>query len=161
MDRIDLNILSILHDNARITVSEMSRMIAMSQPAVTERLRKLEEREVITGYRARIAPSKLGKYTTAFVLFKSNACKEFEAFSEAAPEIVDFYRTSGDYNYLLKVVTETGETLEAFLETCNAFGFSTTLVVLSTRFEDKSPVVLRDASNVTPSGRPGENERKR
>ncbi|GMK48316.1 AsnC family transcriptional regulator [Paenibacillus glycanilyticus] len=137
MDQIDRKILSILHDNARITISEMSRMIAMSQPAVTERLRKLEEQGVITGYRAELSLSKLGKHITAFVLFKSNSCKEFEAFSEAAPEIVDFYRTSGEFNYLLKVVTETSETLEGFLEKCHTFGFSSTLVVLSTRFEDK------------------------
>ncbi|GAB6930803.1 Lrp/AsnC family transcriptional regulator [Paenibacillus sp. JCM 10914] len=148
MDHIDRKIMSILHENARITVSEMSRMIAMSQPAVTERLRKLEEREVITGYRAKISPSKLGMYTTAFILFKSNNCKEFETFSEASLEIVDLYRTSGEYNYLLKVVTETSESLETFLETCNAFGFSTTLVVLSTRFEDKCLVVSQEASNV-------------
>lgn len=140
MDHTDLKILSILHDNARITVSEMSRMIAMSQPAVTERLRKLEEQEVITGYRANISPSKLGKHTTAFILFKANNCKEFEAFSESAPEIVDLYRTSGEYNYLLKIATETGASLETFLEACNTYGFSTTLVVLSTRFEDKSLV---------------------
>ena len=74
MDHIDNKILSILHENARITISEMSRLIVMSQPAVTERLRKLEEQGVITGYRAVLAPSKLGKYTTAFVLFKSNNC---------------------------------------------------------------------------------------
>ncbi|WP_307545860.1 Lrp/AsnC family transcriptional regulator [Paenibacillus sp. V4I5] len=85
-----------------------------------------------------LSTSKLGKHTTAFVLFKSNNCKEFEAFVGAAPEIVDFYRTSGEYNYLLKVVTETSETLETFLETCNIFGFSSTHVVLSTRFEDRS-----------------------
>ncbi|MFB9326307.1 Lrp/AsnC family transcriptional regulator [Paenibacillus aurantiacus] len=161
MDQIDMKILSILHDNARITVSEISRMIAMSQPAVTERLRRLEEREVITGYRAQISPSKLGKYTTAFVLFKSNHCKEFEAFSEAAPEIVDFYRTSGEFNYLLKVVTETGETLETFLEACNAYGFSTTLVVLSTRFEDKNPLTAHETSNIIPWVQSGDNERKR
>ncbi|MWC29156.1 Lrp/AsnC family transcriptional regulator [Paenibacillus sp. MMS18-CY102] len=140
MDQIDNQILSIIHENARITVSEMSRKITMSQPAVTERLRRLEEQGVITGYRAVLSPSKLGKHTTAFVLFKSNNCKEFEEFGEVAPEIVDLYRTSGEYNYLLKVVTATSETLEAFLERCHAFGFSSTLVVLSTRFEDKSLV---------------------
>ncbi|RIX49360.1 Lrp/AsnC family transcriptional regulator [Paenibacillus nanensis] len=161
MDNIDLKIMSILHDNARITVSEMSRMVSMSQPAVTERLRKLEEREVITGYRAKISPAKLGKYTTAFVLFKSNNCKEFETFCEAAPEIIDFYRTSGEYNYLLKVVTETSESLETFLEACNAFGFSTTLVVLSTRFEDKSLVASREDINVISLVRPGEKESTR
>ncbi|QJD82843.1 Lrp/AsnC family transcriptional regulator [Cohnella herbarum] len=142
MDQTDYKILSIIHDNARITVSEMSRMIAMSQPAVTERLRKLEEQGIIKGYRAELSLSKLGKHTTAFVMLKSNKCKEFETFAEAAPEIVDFYRTSGEYNFLLKVVTETSETLENFLETCHTFGFSSTLVVLSTRFEDK--MLLQD-----------------
>ncbi|GEM_PF-4196007 len=95
-----------------------------------------------------LSPSKLGKYTTAFVLFKSNNCKDFEAFAEAVHEIVDFYRTSGEYNYLLKVVTATSETLAVFLETCNVFGFSSTHVVLSKQFEDKSLVTSNDASNV-------------
>ncbi|WP_029192629.1 Lrp/AsnC family transcriptional regulator [Paenibacillus harenae] len=140
MDRIDYKILAALHDNARISISEISRMIAMSQPAVTERLRKMEDQGVITGYRAELSPTKLGKHTTAFVLFKSNSCKEFEAFGEASPEIIDLYRTSGEYNYLMKVVTESSETLAAFLDACHVFGFSTTLVVLSTRFEDKSLV---------------------
>ncbi|WP_244226556.1 Lrp/AsnC ligand binding domain-containing protein [Paenibacillus protaetiae] len=54
-------------------------------------------------------------------------------------------RTSGEFTYLLKVVTETSETLEAFLESCNTFGFSSTLVVLSTRFEDKGLITSRDA----------------
>ncbi|MFC5406580.1 Lrp/AsnC family transcriptional regulator [Cohnella soli] len=155
MDHIDRKILAVIHENARITISEMSRIISMSQPAVTERLRKLEEQRVITGYRAMLSPSKLGKYTTAFVLFKSNNCKEFEAFVETAHEIVDFYRTSGEYNYLLKVVTATSETLETFLETCNAFGFSSTHVVLSTRFEDKSLVTSNDVSNVISLFQPG------
>ncbi|MCR8642922.1 winged helix-turn-helix transcriptional regulator [Paenibacillus sp. N1-5-1-14] len=147
MDHIDNKIISILHENARITISEMSRLIAMSQPAATERLRKLEEQGIIMGYRAVLSPSKLGKHTTAFVLFKSINCKEFEVFAEASLEIVDFYRTSGEYNYLLKVITETGDTLETFLETCNTFGHSSTLVVLSTRFEDKSLVTNQDVSN--------------
>ncbi|QJC52362.1 Lrp/AsnC family transcriptional regulator [Paenibacillus albicereus] len=146
MDSIDFKILSILHDNARITVSEMSRTIAMSQPAVTERIKKLEEREVITGYGAKISPSKLGKHATAFVLFKSASCKEFEAFAEASPEIVDLYRISGESNYLFKVVTESSASLEAFLDSCHALGFSSTLAVLSTRFEDRSLMAGKEAS---------------
>ncbi|MFD0693512.1 Lrp/AsnC family transcriptional regulator [Paenibacillus sp. GCM10027628] len=146
MDQIDDKILSALHNNARIPISELSRMIAMSQPAVTERVRKLEEQGVITGYRAELSPSKLGKHTTAFILFKSNNCKDFEAFSESTPEIVDLYRISGEYNYLMKVLTETSESLTRFLDICSAFGFSTTLIVLSTRFEDKS-LIASNASN--------------
>ncbi|WP_134686730.1 Lrp/AsnC family transcriptional regulator [Brevibacillus migulae] len=144
MDQIDYKILSTLNENARIPISELSRMIAMSQPAVTERLRKLEEQGVITGYRAELSPHKLGKHTTAFVLFKTNNCKDFLAFSETAPEIVDLYRISGEYNYLMKVLTETNESLARFLDSCNIYGYSTPLIVLSTSFEGKSLV----ASNV-------------
>ncbi|MBB6733988.1 Lrp/AsnC family transcriptional regulator [Cohnella zeiphila] len=153
MDEIDYRILSKLEENARTTVSEMSRAIAMSQPAVTERLRKLEENGVITGYHAKLSPEKLGKHTTAFVLFKTNRCKDFEAFGETSPEIVDLYRTSGEYNYLLKVVTETSESLARFLESINAFGFSSTLIVLTTKFEDKS---LADGMEPSASAKPSQ-----
>ncbi|MCZ8520688.1 MULTISPECIES: Lrp/AsnC family transcriptional regulator [Paenibacillus] len=148
MDQIDYKILSVLEENARIPIAEMSRMIAMSQPAVTERIRKMEEQEVITGYRADLSPSKLGKHTSAFVLFKSTDCKAFEAFSEASPEIIDLYRISGEFNYLMKVVTENGESMARFLDACHAFGFSTTLIVLSTPFEDKSLVAAKVESDV-------------
>jgi Lrp/AsnC family leucine-responsive transcriptional regulator len=140
MDQIDYKILSVLHENARIPVSEMSRMISMSQPAVTERIRKMEEQGVITSYRAELSPNKLGKHTTAFVLFKTNNCRDFLAFSETSPEIIDLYRISGEHNYLMKVLTETTESLAKFLDACNAFGFSTPLIVLSTAFEDRSLV---------------------
>ncbi|AEI43085.1 Lrp/AsnC family transcriptional regulator [Paenibacillus mucilaginosus] len=153
MDQIDYKILSSLHDNARMPISELSRMIAMSQPAVTERLRKLEDQGVITGYRAEISPRKLGKHTTSFVLFKTNNCKDFLAFTETSPEVIDLYRISGEYNYLMKVLTETTESLAAFLDACSAFGFSTPLIVLSTPFEDKSPVADR-LSDEASQGKP-------
>lgn len=138
MDHIDSKILSVLHENARIPISEMSRMIAMSQPAVTERLRKLEDQGIITGYRADLSPQKLGKHTTSFVLFRTNSCKDFLAFSETSPEIIDLYRISGEYNYLMKVLTESTTSLAQFLDSCNTFGFSMPLIVLSTEYEDRS-----------------------
>ncbi|AKG36448.1 Lrp/AsnC family transcriptional regulator [Paenibacillus durus] len=140
MDQIDYKILSFLGHNARIPISELSRMIAMSQPAVTERVRKLEEQGVIKGYRAELSPNKLGKHTIAFVLFKTNNCKDFIAFSETSPEVIELYRISGEYNFLMKVLAETTESLAKFLDACNPFGFSLPLMVLSTTFEGKSLV---------------------
>lgn len=147
MDETDYKILSVLHENARIPMSELSRMIAMSQPAATERVRKLEEQGVIQGYRADLSPKKLGKLTSAFVLFKTNQCKDFLAFAEQAPEIIDLYRISGESNYLMKVITESSETMAQFLDSCNPFGFTTPLMVLSTAFEDKSLVAEHAVSN--------------
>jgi DNA-binding Lrp family transcriptional regulator len=74
------------------------------------------------------------------LILKTNNCKDFVAFSEASPEIVDLYRISGEYNFLMKVLTETMESLANFLDACSAIGYSTTLIVLSTTFEDKSLV---------------------
>ncbi|WP_152394542.1 Lrp/AsnC family transcriptional regulator [Paenibacillus guangzhouensis] len=138
MDQIDRKILSLMHENARMPISEMSRTISMSQPAVTERIRKLEDQGIITGYRAQLSGAKLGKHTTAFVMFKTDNCKDFVSFIEASAEVVDLYRISGEYNYLMKVVTENTESLASFLDACSAHGFSTTLIVLATPFEDKS-----------------------
>jgi DNA-binding Lrp family transcriptional regulator len=138
MDQIDYKILSALHENARIPVSELSRTIAMSQPAVTERIRKLEDQGVITGYRVELAPSRIGKQTSAFVLFKTNNCKDFLAFCETSPEVLELYRISGEYNYLMKVLTESNESLAQFLDACNPLGFSLPLMVLSTTFEGKN-----------------------
>lgn len=140
MDAIDYRILSALHDNARVSVSELSRKIAMSQPAVTERMRKLEEQGAIKGYKAKLAPDKLGKHATAFILFKTGNCADFERFCEGNPAIVDLYRLGGEYNYLLKAHAESTEALERLVKACSALGFSTTHVVLSARFEDKGLV---------------------
>jgi DNA-binding Lrp family transcriptional regulator len=138
LDQIDVKILEILHDNARIPIAEISRQIAMSQPAVTERLRKLEDQGIISGYRTQLSPPKLGMHATAFVLFRTNRCPEFTAFCEASSEIVDLYRISGEHNFLFKAVTDTPDSLAAFLDSCNEFGFSTVLIVLSTAFEDRN-----------------------
>ncbi|UUZ95029.1 Lrp/AsnC family transcriptional regulator [Paenibacillus sp. P25] len=150
MDQTDRKILSLLHDNARMSVAELSRIVAMSQPAVTERIRKLEEQGVITGYRVELSPTKLGKYTTAFIMFKTNNCKDFVQFAEESPEVIELHRISGEYNFLLKIVSETTETLAQFLDSCSAYGFSTTLIVLATTFEDKSLVF--DPQKKTPAG---------
>ncbi|WP_339265553.1 Lrp/AsnC family transcriptional regulator [Paenibacillus sp. FSL K6-1330] len=70
MDQIDLQILELLKNNARISFSELGRKVNMTQPAVSERVKRLEEKGVITGYRAVLSPDKMGKGVTAFILFK-------------------------------------------------------------------------------------------
>lgn len=138
MDQIDRAILSLLHKNARMSVAEIGRTIAMTQPAVAERIRKLEEQGIIAGYKAVLSPKKLGKDVTAFVLFKTGNCVDFQQFISKSPDVIDLYRISGEYNFMMKIVTESMDTLTAFLDTCSPHGFSSTLIVLSTSIEDKS-----------------------
>ncbi|MGG4034441.1 Lrp/AsnC family transcriptional regulator [Paenibacillus cisolokensis] len=138
MDQIDRKILSLLHENARMSVAEIGRTIAMTQPAVAERIRKLEEQGIIAGYKAVLSPKKLGKDVTAFVLFKTGNCAEFQQFISNSPDVAELYRISGEYNFLMKIVTESMDTLIAFLDTCSPHGFSSTMIVLSAAIEHKS-----------------------
>jgi len=141
VDQVDYKILSLLHENSRIPMAEMGRIIGMTQPAVKERVRRLEEQGVITGYHASISPAKLGKHTTAFILFRTKQCSAFIDFCKQSPEVTDLYRISGEYNYMLKVVTETTEELVAFSERTGDFGYSYTLIVLTAPFEKKMLMV--------------------
>jgi len=148
MDQVDRQILALLHENARMSVAEISRTIAMTQPAVAERIRKLEERGVITGYRVVLSPKKLGKDVTAFVLFKTGNCVDFQQFVSSCPEVIELYRISGEYNFLMKIVTDSMDTLTAFLDRCSSHGFSLTQIVLSAAVENKSLVCEETASNI-------------
>ncbi|MBB6672779.1 Lrp/AsnC family transcriptional regulator [Cohnella nanjingensis] len=137
MDRIDMQILSLLEENARISIAEIGRTVSMTQPAVTERVRRLEEQGVILGYRAVLAPKKLGRGVTTFVQFKTNDCGSFERFCEESPEVLELYRTSGEYNFLMKIATATLEDFAAFQRRCSAYGFSMAMTVLAASIPGK------------------------
>jgi DNA-binding Lrp family transcriptional regulator len=137
MDQIDSKILEIMQTNGRISMVELGKAVNMTQPAVKERVRKLEEKGIITNYRATVSQQKLGKGITAFILFQASNCNQFVDFCRQSPDVIDLYRISGQYNYLMKVATKSTETLEALSDSCNKFGIPTILMVLSTRFEQK------------------------
>lgn len=137
MDQIDLRILNLLQDNARISISEIGRSINMTAPAVNERVKRLEEKGVIQGYRAIIDHSKLGLMVTAFILIQTDRCTELSTFCEQTPEVIELHQISGQSNFLMKVVTESMAALEAFRIVCSRYGFTQTLTVLSTTFSGK------------------------
>ncbi|GAE37214.1 transcriptional regulator [Halalkalibacter akibai JCM 9157] len=89
MDEIDKSILIELQHNARISVTELGKKIGLSTPAANERLKKLEEKEVIEGYRAVINPEKVNKHVTAFILYDTKRCKEFREFCKEHPSVIE------------------------------------------------------------------------
>lgn len=68
MDSIDADILMRLQSDARLSMTSLGKLIGLSQPAITERVKRLEEQEVIKSYRAIVSNEKVGKSTVAFVL---------------------------------------------------------------------------------------------
>jgi Lrp/AsnC family leucine-responsive transcriptional regulator len=85
---------------------------------VAERIRKLEERGVITGYTARVDAAKLGKDITAFIGLSIEHPKYFEGFArkvQSLPDVLECHRVAGQDSYILKVKTENTKTLDTLL----------------------------------------------
>lgn len=105
MDNIDKKILSILQKDGRISVQKLAKKLPMSVPAAYERIRKLEDSGVITGYTACIDYTKLGKTVNAFILC-SLRIGELESnirWARRKPEIIAAYALAGRYSLLLQV----------------------------------------------------------
>ncbi len=131
VDEIDNNILFHLENNARLSMTELGKLVGLSQPAVTERVKRMEEKGVIAEYRTVLAPHKLNKQSAAYVLFRTRECHAFLDFCRSSPEVAECYRISGEHNYLLKVLTESTQDLEEFGNRCDAYGTYTTIIVIS------------------------------
>ncbi|ATB35707.1 Leucine-responsive regulatory protein [Cystobacter fuscus] len=118
MDELDYHLLDLLQREGRATQLELSRAVGLSQPAVAERIRKLEERGVITGYAAHVDAAKLGKDITAFIGVSIEHPRYFEGFAKkvlALPEVLEAHRVAGQDSYILKVRTRNTKTLDTLL----------------------------------------------
>lgn len=156
MDELDYRIVDLLQRDGRATQLEISRTVGLSQPAVAERIRKLEERGVITSYTARVDAAKLGKDITAFIGVSIEHPKYFDGFARkvlAMPEVLEAHRVAGQDSYILKVRTSNTKTLDTLLvETLRTISGVTrthTTIVLSSIKEETyvhvSPEELKGA----------------
>jgi Lrp/AsnC family transcriptional regulator len=109
MDRLDRMILSILQEDATIPVAEVGRRVGLSTTPCWRRIQKLEEEGVIKGRVAVLDPAKINANVTVFVSVVTNQHNEdwltrFASIIAEFPEVIEFYRMSGQVDYLLKVV---------------------------------------------------------
>ncbi|RJE84725.1 Lrp/AsnC family transcriptional regulator [Paenibacillus sp. 1011MAR3C5] len=137
MDHVDKQILFYLQNQARISMTELGKSVGLSQPAVTERVRRMEEKKVIEEYRTIISPEKIGKHTAAYMLFRTRDCHAFLDFVHTSPHVVECHRISGEHNYLLKVLTDSTSALEEFGNQCDKYGTYTILIVMSSPVDHK------------------------
>ncbi|MBU3076316.1 Lrp/AsnC ligand binding domain-containing protein [Sphingomonas sp. XMGL2] len=108
VDQTDRRILNILQDDGRVTNQELSRRAGLSPAACFERVKRLRERGIITGYMALLDPAKLGRAMTIFVevILDRTTGDAFSAFAEHAakiPDILECHMVAGGFDYLLKV----------------------------------------------------------
>ena len=133
LDKTDLKILSALQENGRITYSELARQVHLTSPAVAERIRKLEETGIITGYHAAVKLEQMGYPIICFVhlTVPSKTEKQLIDFAKGRSEVLECYLTAGRNTFVLKIVGASVDHLNSFLNELLRFGHSTSFIVLS------------------------------
>ncbi|EJM98759.1 Lrp/AsnC family transcriptional regulator [Phyllobacterium sp. YR531] len=132
LDPTDLAIIEIMQEDGRISVSELGRRIGLSQPATSERLQRLEERGIITGYCAKVDAAKLGLGMMAIIRLRTtheNIAPCLKAFA-AMPHIIEILRLTGEDCFLLKALVPTPGELETIVDSIARYGAVTTSLVL-------------------------------
>jgi Lrp/AsnC family leucine-responsive transcriptional regulator len=139
VDHLNRDLLAELQADGRLSMAELGRRVGLSPPAVAERLQRLEEDGVISGYRALVNPRALGLSLTAVVRIRPNA-RQLPKVAELAretPEVVECHRITGEDCYFARMHVRDVEHLEEIIDQFALYGQTTTSIVQS------SPVPLR------------------
>lgn len=133
LDDLDWQLLELLQSDGRLTFTELGRRVALSAPAVTERVRRLEEKGIITGYSASVDLTKLGLPIEAMVRAKVRSLDtaRFRESILVLPQVLDADHVTGDECWLLRVACRNTTELEELVERMQRYGETTTSLVFS------------------------------
>jgi Lrp/AsnC family leucine-responsive transcriptional regulator len=148
LDAVNLRLIGELQGDARLSVAELGRRIALSGPAVAERLRRLEEAGVIAGYQAVVDPRALG-YGFGVVIRIRPAGTKLALVAEivrATPEVVECHRVTGDDCFIAIAYVRDVEHLEQVIDRFTPHGSTTTSIMQSSPVPRRSVVPPAAAS---------------
>lgn len=133
MDRVDWRILEELQADARLSFKELSRRVNLSAPPVAERVRRLEDSGVLTGYHAAVDPGRAGRPVQAIVRMDcyGPTCLLRDPEVVAWPEVQQLYRVTGDGCSVLIVAVESMARFEELIDRLAAYGQPTSSMVLA------------------------------
>ena len=139
IDSVNLRVLEELQRDPRLTMSELGRRVGMSSPAVTERVRRLEEAGVIQGYRLELNPAALGLPISVYIRIRPSPgqLSKIVELAQQIPEVVECHRVTGEDCFILKVHIPAIDQLDRLLDCFLLYGSTTTSLIQS------SPVPLR------------------
>lgn len=125
LDKIDLTILDQLQKDGRAQRNRISEIVHLSVPSVSERMRKLEEKELIEGYYAVLNSKKFKFDITAFVFVEVDGSENYPRFVERAvneAEVLECHSITGDGSHMLKIRTENTGSFEKLLSRIQSWG---------------------------------------
>lgn len=118
LDETDIKILNHLQENGRAQRNSIAEIVHLSVPSVSERMRKLEEKGLISSYNAILDAKKFNFDITAFIFVEVDGSERYTGFVEHIsnhPEVLECHSITGDGSHILKVRTKNTESLEKFL----------------------------------------------
>jgi Lrp/AsnC family leucine-responsive transcriptional regulator len=133
IDEIDRHILTELQEDARTSYAELGRRVGLTTPAIIERVHKLEDAGIITGYRAEIDTAKVGIPITAFIRMSITGV-DYSHIIEVAKgsnEVLECHRGTGGDSFIMKVAVASVEHLQEVIDRLTPYGITTTTIVLS------------------------------
>ncbi len=118
MDEIDRKIIELAQTDGRVTNATLAEATGLSVSAANERLRRLQERGLISGWSARVDPEAVGLGLLAFLFVlvdRTEHNRPFVAAAAALPEVLELHHVTGEWSYLLKVRAASPRALEALI----------------------------------------------
>ncbi|WP_418638392.1 Lrp/AsnC family transcriptional regulator [Winogradskyella sp.] len=133
IDNLNWKILKCLQENARMSNAEIGRRVGVSSPAVSERIKKMEDAEIIQGYTTFVSPFEAGYQLKALITLRAfmGMLKPFLVKVKTYDEVVNCYRITGNENIVMEVVLKNQKHLEAFIDQLITYGETKTQIVLS------------------------------
>ena len=133
LDETDRRIVAALQRDGRLSTAELGRLVSLSASATADRVRRLTDTGVLTGYTATVDPEALGYPVSAFVrlAYPSGNYKPFHDLVEVTPEVVEAHHVTGDDCFVVRVVARSMRDLERITGRLATLGGITTSVVYS------------------------------
>ena len=149
LDSVDKKILSILKNNARNSVSNIAEEINLSIPATSDRIKKMEDMNIIVGYKTIVNPQKIGLDILALITIISESSADYGkiiTYANQTDEIVECFATTGRGSHILIVQTKNSQSLEQLLRTIQSWPNvmrTETQIILSANKEFKPPINIK------------------
>lgn len=139
IDAINWKILNCLQQNSRLSNTNIAKQVGVSSPAVAERIRKLEDAEIIEGYRTEVSYFKTGHQLKAIISVRAfmGRLKPFLEKVTTFNEVVNCYRITGNENIVMEVILKNQQHLEQFIDELITYGETKTQIVLSEVVKNK------------------------
>lgn len=145
VDALNAKILKCLQENARLSNAEIGRQVGISSPAVSERIKKMEDMGIIEGYKTIVSPFEIGYQLKAIITLRAfmGKLKPFLEKVKTYDEVINCYRITGDENIVMEVVLKNQKHLETFIDQLISYGESKTQIVLSRVVKQKGVIPIK------------------